>query len=278
MKKIVFAFILIFIKQFAFAQLLGNEWIRPNQTYYKIKIWEKGVYKIDSNQLAQIGINLSGINPNKFQIFKNGVEQACFVQGENDGEFNSTDYLSFYATKNDGVLDAELYKTNTDQPHQLHSLFSDTAVYFFTIIPASIFQIGKRFALFNETNYNLFTPEEYYIHQIDTAPIQEYYRGRFDKVGQGEPYYFSEYLEGESWVGLKIGADFPYRIYPISTPNLFSSGPNALLEAKVFGVSNDVSKAINHHLKIGFSDDNFNFSNIKDTTYTGYTETKYSII
>ena len=137
MKKIVFAFILIFITQFAFAQLLGNEWIRPNQTYYKIKIWEKGVYKIDSNQLAQIGINLSGINPIKFQIFKNGVEQACFVQGENDGEFNSTDYLSFYATKNDGVLDAELYKTITDQPHQLNSLFSDTTVYFFTIIGQS---------------------------------------------------------------------------------------------------------------------------------------------
>lgn len=277
MKKIVFAFILIFITQFAFAQLLGNEWIRPNQTYCKIKIWEKGVYKIDSNQLAQIGINLSGINPIKFQIFKNGIEQACFVQGESDGEFNVTDYISFYATKNDGVLDAELYKTNTDQPHQLNSLFSDTAVYFFTIIPASIFQVGKRFTLTNETNYNLFTPEAYYIHQIDTAPIQEYYRGRFDKVGQGEPYYFSEYLEGESWVGLKIGDIFPYRTYPISTPNLFVNGPNASLEAKVFGVSNDISKAINHHLKIGISADNLNFSNIKDTTYTGYTETKYLI-
>lgn len=276
MKKIVFAVILIFITQFTFAQLLGNEWIRPNQTYYKIKIWEKGVYKIDSNQLAQIGINLSGINPNKFQIFKNGIEQACFVQGESDGVFNSTDYISFYATKNDGVLDAELYKTNADQPHQFNSLFSDTAVYFFTIIPASIFQIGKRFTLFNEINYNSFAPEDYYIHQIDSAPLQEYYRGKFDIVGEREPYYYSEYLEGESWVGLKFGLG-ENKIYPITTPNLFVSGPNASLEAKVFGVSNDLSKAINHHLKIGISADNLNFSNIKDTTYTGYTETKYLI-
>jgi hypothetical protein len=276
MKKIVFAFILIFIAQFAFAQLLGNEWIRPNQTYYKIKIWEKGVYKIDSNQLAQFGINLSGINPNKFQIFKNGVEQACFVQGESDGVFNSNDYLSFYATKNDGVLDEELYATLADQPHQLNSLFNDTAVYFFTIIPASFFQIGKRFVLFSETNYNLFTPEEYYTHEIDTAPIQEYYRGKFEKVGQGEPYYFSEYLAGESWVGLKFGLGQNI-IYPINTPNMFLNGPNATIEAKIFGVSNDVSKAINHHLKIGISADNLNFSNIKDTTYTGYIETKYLI-
>ena len=277
MKKIVFTFILILISQFTFAQLIGNEWIRPNQTYCKIKIWEKGVYKIDSNQLAQIGVNLLGIHPNKFQIFKNGIEQACFVKGESDGEFNANDYISFYATKNDGVLDAELYKTSADQPHQLNSLFSDTAVYFFTVISPSAIQIGKRFALFNETNYNLFTPEAYFINQIDTAPIQEYYRGKFDKVGAGDPYYYSEYLEGESWVSLKIGADVSYRVYSINTPNLLLSGPNAMLEAKVFGVSNDVSKAINHHLKIGISNDNLNFLTIKDTTYTGYTETKYAI-
>jgi hypothetical protein len=276
MKKTIFTISFILICQLTFAQTLGNEWIKPNQIYYKIKIWEKGIYKIDSNQLAQIGINLLGINPSKFQIFRNGIEQACFIQGESDGEFNFNDYISFYGAKNDGLLDAELYNTLADQPHQFNSLFSDTAVYFLTVIPNSSSLIGKRFTVNNETNYNLYIPEAFYIHQIDTAPIQEYYRGKFESVGVGEFYYLSEYLEGEGWLSEKFGLN-ENKVYSINTPNLYLSGPVPTLEAKVFGVSNDKNKVINHHLKIGISNNNLSFSNIKDTTYSGYTETKYLI-
>ncbi len=276
MKKHLFFLFVIFNSFYGNSQPLGNEWIKPNQTYYKIKIAQQGVFKIDSATLIQFGVNLNGINPNKFQIFKNGEEVSCFVKGENDGVFNADDYLLFYGNKNDGVLDAELYKNATDQPHQLNSLYTDTAIYFFTILPSSVSQIGKRFVNFNETNYSAYSPESYFIKELQIAPIEEYFRGTFSKVGEGEFYYFSDYLGGESWLGNRFGLN-ENKTYNLNTTNLFNSGPNGVLETKVFGVSDDKIKTINHHLNISISNNNLNFNLIKDTTYAGYTETKYSI-
>lgn len=279
MKKILIILILVFIKFNSFSQTFGNEWIKSNQVYYKFKVVQQGVYKIDSNTLAQLGINLNGINPNKFQIIKNGEEQFCYTTGAVDGVFNANDYIAFYADKNDGKLDLELYKTPADQPHQFNSLYSDTAVYFFSIIPNSVPQLGKRFNNFSDFNYGLYTPENYFINQLIVAPLEEYYRGEFRQVGDGEFYYYSDYLKGESWMGLRFGlvVNNNFRTYSLNTPQVFTGGPNANLKAKVFGVSNDRGKIINHHLQIGLASNNGIFSVIKDTTYAGYVETFYDI-
>ncbi|MBJ7428523.1 MAG: hypothetical protein JHD28_06155, partial [Bacteroidia bacterium] len=258
------------------AQVLGNEWIKAGQPYYKIKIVSLGVYKIDSNTLAQLGINLLGLNPNRFQIFKNGEEQPCFINGGTDNQINTNDYILFYGNKNDGKLDTELYKTPVDQPHQFNNLFTDTAVYFLTIIPSSSSQIAKRFIPFNDNNYSAYQPENYFIKELLLAPIEEYNRGGFEIVGERESYYFSDYTKGEGWMGNKIGLG-GNKVYNILTPFVYNLGPNARLETKVFGVSNDITKAINHHLRIGIANDNANYTTIKDTTYSGYIETKYTI-
>ncbi len=276
MKKLLIIVIILFLKLTSYAQVLGNEWIKTNQPYYKIKIVEQGVYKIDSNTLAQLGINLLGLNPARFQVFKNGEEQPCFISGGTDNQINTNDYILFFANKNDGKLDAELYKTPADQPHQINSLFTDTAVYFLTILPSGSTIIAKRFTPFNETNYDSYTPESYYIKELAIAPIEEYNRGGFENVGQNEFYYFSDYISGESWMGNKFGlAD--NKVYNLITPFVYNLGPNARLETKVFGVSNDRTKVINHHLRIGIASDNVNYTSIKDTTYSGYIETKYTI-
>lgn len=277
MKKLLFILTFVLIKFNSFSQVFGNEWIKTNQIYYKFKIVKQGIYKIDSITLAQLGINLNGINPNKFQIIKNGEEQFCYTSGTLDGVFNATDYIAFYADRNDGKLDLELYKTPADQPHQFNSLYSDTAVYFFSIIPNSAPQLGKRFNNFSDFNYGLYAPENYFINQLWVAPLEEYYRGEFRQVGDGEFYYYSDYLKGESWMGSRFGLA-ESRIYNLNTPNVFTTGPSANLKAKVFGVSNDRTKFINHHLRIGLANNNGGvFSTIKDTTYAGYIETFYDI-
>ena len=274
MKKLLIIVTILFLKLNGFAQVIGNEWIKTNQPYYKIKIVELGVYKIDSNTLAQLGVNLVGLNPNRFQIFKNGEEQACYIHGESDAIFNSDDYLIFYGTKNDGTLDTELYKNAYDQPHQYNSLFSDTSVYFLTILPNNSATLGKRFTRFNETNYNAYTPENYFINEIIEAPLEEYYRGKSELVGPGDFYYFSEYTFGESWVDVRFGLG-ENKIYSLNTPHLFAGGPEAILETKVFGVSDDKSNKVNHHLRLSIANDNTNYTTLKDTTYTGYIETNY---
>ncbi|MDB5269319.1 MAG: hypothetical protein JWP58_2359 [Hymenobacter sp.] len=108
---------------------VGNEWIVPGQTYYKMKIVRDGLYKIDYQYLTQAGI--TGVVPNELQIWRRGREIATYVGGSRT-TLDATSFIEFYALHNDGRLDAELYKNPADQPHQYFSLYTDTASYFLT--------------------------------------------------------------------------------------------------------------------------------------------------
>ncbi|MFC6223600.1 C25 family cysteine peptidase [Hymenobacter artigasi] len=108
---------------------VGNEWIVPGQTYYKMKIVRDGLYKIDYQYLTQAGI--TGVVPNELQIWRRGREIATYVGGSRT-TLDATSFIEFYAVHNDGRLDVELYKNPADQPHQYFSLYTDTASYFLT--------------------------------------------------------------------------------------------------------------------------------------------------
>ncbi|MFN6358299.1 MAG: hypothetical protein ACK4XL_05610, partial [Bacteroidota bacterium] len=91
------------------AQPYGFEWIKPYQPYYKFKIAQTGVYRIPASLLSVSGINLSNMNPGRFQVFKNGKEIPLFIHGATDGQVNGNDFIEFYAEQNDGEQDRELY-------------------------------------------------------------------------------------------------------------------------------------------------------------------------
>ncbi|MBF9140724.1 putative type IX secretion system sortase PorU2 [Hymenobacter properus] len=111
---------------------VGNEWIVPGQTYYKVKIVKDGLYKLDYQYLTQAGI--AGVAPNQLQIWRRGREIATYVGG-NQTTLDATSFVEFYAIHNDGRLDAELYKNAVDQPHPYYSFYTDTASYFITWRP-----------------------------------------------------------------------------------------------------------------------------------------------
>ena len=108
---------------------VGNEWIVAGQPYYKIKIVKDGLYKLNYQYLTQAGI--SGVVPNELQVWRRGQQLATYVGGSRT-VLDASSYLEFYATHNDGKLDAELYKNPADQPHQYFSNYTDTAAYFIT--------------------------------------------------------------------------------------------------------------------------------------------------
>jgi len=80
--------------------------------WYRIEIKDDGIYKLDANYFKMAGINLSGIDPRTIKIYSNGglelpeditaprpndlVENAIYVAGEQDGSFDSGDYVLFY--------------------------------------------------------------------------------------------------------------------------------------------------------------------------------------
>ena len=80
--------------------------------WYKIKLSNDGLYKIDADFLSDIGVNVSDVDPRKIQIYGNGgamlpehnalfryhdlVENPIKVVGENDGSFDQNDFIVFY--------------------------------------------------------------------------------------------------------------------------------------------------------------------------------------
>jgi hypothetical protein len=116
------------------AQVYSNEWINFSNKHYKFPIGKTGFYRIDSLALANSGINVSSLNPKNFQLFIKGKEVPLFIYGESDNMLNDTDYVEFYAERNDGQFDSSLYYNITYLPNRYVSLFNDTIYGFLTWI------------------------------------------------------------------------------------------------------------------------------------------------
>ena len=168
--------------QFSNAQNLGNEWINYNQQYFKLKITQKGVYQISSNDLKSAGFP-TNINPEKIQLFRLGQEQALFIKGEEDKIFDETDFIEFYAEENAGELDSLLYNPSTSQPHQYYSLFSDTASYFLTYRLDN--QIGKRIKISQKENIQNLKSEPFHVEESLQLFTSSYAQGQPDPLGVG---------------------------------------------------------------------------------------------
>jgi len=138
----------------------SNNSILATGTWYKIGVSKTGIYKIDYNFLVSLGIQPETINPQNIRIYGNGgkmlpeknsefilddlIENAIFVYGENDGKFDTQDYILFYGQE------PHSWKFNNANglfEHQLH-LYSDTSYYFlnFDLGP------GKRISTISSTN------------------------------------------------------------------------------------------------------------------------------
>ena len=88
--------------------------VMRNGDWYQFYVHESGIHKIDRNFLENLGINVQSINPKKIRIFGNGgkmltmlnsenyitdpVENSIKIIGEEDGSFDSDDYILFYAS------------------------------------------------------------------------------------------------------------------------------------------------------------------------------------
>lgn len=80
--------------------------------WYKIGLTETGIYRLTYNDLRDLGLNLSNLDPRTIRIYHNGggvlpelnavarhddlVEIPIFVSGESDGSFDQNDYILFY--------------------------------------------------------------------------------------------------------------------------------------------------------------------------------------
>ncbi|REK06626.1 MAG: hypothetical protein DWQ44_10080 [Bacteroidetes bacterium] len=228
------------------AQTHENSWINYNQQYFKVKVWQDGIYRIRYSALQFGGFPISTVDPRKIQIIRDGVEQHIYIQGESDGVFDSSDYIEFYGRKNDGKLDTRMYADSMWQANKNFSLFNDTATYFITWDNNVN---GKRLSIQNNTNYASYTPSPYFIKNSYQEFSSVYNRGMNDKL--------SDYVESEGWgaiFGNYSGGQYPLSV-TVNTSNMAATGPNVEIKTAVAGVNN-----IPHKIRIAFP----------GTTFTDY--------
>ena len=89
------------LRDFKSSDKLNNRQIQENR--YKILIKHNGIYRINKTDLEAAAINTSFVDPRKIQIFNRGNEIPIYVKGQENGVFDESDYIEFFAakTKND---------------------------------------------------------------------------------------------------------------------------------------------------------------------------------
>ncbi|HEY9048992.1 MAG TPA: C25 family cysteine peptidase [Ohtaekwangia sp.] len=174
---------------------VGNEWIEYNQPYFKIPTAQNGIYRLDYNTLQTAGFPVGSVDPKKIRVFHRGTEQAIYIEGEGDGQFDTSDFIEFYGTRNDGTLDADLYRPSSLQPHKYYNLYTDTTSYFLTISSLS----GKRMVSFSEANGGM-SADAYHFDEKLLVFTSQYSSGT-DYTIEVQNSYFDQ---GEGWTGNQI--------------------------------------------------------------------------
>lgn len=166
-------------------------------------------------------------------MFYRGVEQAIFVEGQQDGSFDGSDFIEFYGKGNDGLNETELYIDPAAQVNPRYSLFTDSAAYFLTwkIAP----QNGKRVTSFFENNVSAIPAEDYHLEENLTINIDQYSQGISYVSGN---ITLSQFDFGEGWTGSFVskGASMNYSLSNIE--NTFTTGPKPILQLLLAGGNN----------------------------------------
>jgi len=191
--KIKLIFLLLQLLSFSALAQYGNEWISYSHSYYKIRVADNQIFKLDYNSLKDAGLPVNNINPRTFQIYHNGEEQHIWVEGETDNVFNNSDFLLFYGERNDGTLDQALYRNPGEQPHNFSSLYTDSSAYFLTWGKTNS---TRRYKIQSDQNITGLVADSFYMHTVNQWFDNQWFDGTpFSNYGS-----FSEYTEGEGWM------------------------------------------------------------------------------
>ena len=244
------------------AQTFGNEWINYNQNYYKFPVTTAGIFRINYTALQNSGIPIATLNPQSIQIFGRGKEVPLYIEGESDGVFNSTDFIEFFAEKNDGWFDSLAYDVPQHIGNPYYSLFNDTAYYFLTWNNSSL---NERMVIENDTvNFNLYGAEPFCFAKSMGVFSDTYYAGETNGIGTTDP----EYTQSEGWFCAKwqVGGG---RTENLLTKNVFLGGPPAIIKTKIIGASNSANYPNDNRIKIEVI--GANTTQLSDFIFDGYT-------
>jgi hypothetical protein len=181
MKKNILLLFFSFIVQISFSQVSNS--VLSSGDWYQFSVDTTGVFKIDRNLLQQIGVSTSGLNPKKIHIYGNGgsllptansdfryddlQENSIYIEGENDGAFDSGDYILFYAK---GPHDWAVSATNNSIKHR-QNIYSDKAYYFITVTDSDGKRISQKTAITANTSAQITIYDDYIFQEKELKSI-----------------------------------------------------------------------------------------------------------
>ncbi len=258
----VFLFLFTIIQ--ASGQSYGNEWIQYGQQYFRFKVPEDGIYRIDRSTLSANGIPVASLDPRNIQVFGREREVAIHIAGEQDGSFDPGDFIEFYGRANDGWLDSLSYPDPKDQTDPYYSLYNDTATYYLTW---NSNLANKRAEPETDTDFGSYPRPDHLWKKTVKSYHRNYEFGFKDRFGGTSP----RYTAGEGWVGRKFRKG-KTQSRELQTAQAYQApgAPDAKVTGAVASVS-DPGVGPNHHLQVLTPKGKA----VVDTTYTGYKLIQY---
>lgn len=231
--------------------LVGDEWIVPEQEYYKFSIHKDGIYRIPFSSLIENGIPAGSLIGENIRIFNLGKEIPVYVS--TDALFTSTDFIEFVGHKNRGELDRYLYlHPDEDMLNPNASCFTDTSTYFLTF--STEFEPKRAVSVFD--------PE---LHPVN--PYHLYKKSLVFAINQNDPYFalggggsvsYSSFQHSEGFARFNENSSITY----IFTPGASSVGPDPLLHVKFAG-----SNYGNHRYIVSVNDVTVDTAHVKDLDF-----------
>ncbi len=240
MKYVLYISILLFLIhgfQPSMAQSYGNEWISPDQEYYKFQVARNGIYRITYEDLFQAGALSGNPDPRYFQLFHRGEEISIQVEGQLDGSFDPQDFLQFFGVRNDGKGDEALYEPNA-QPHSYYSLYSDSSSYFLTWNFENV--RGKRIQDFTQTeNVDNLLPENYHLANILELKYSQFSDGlQYPFYDDNPEVKKASFDFGEGWTGNAFSRGQQYLDTILNITSQYQTGPLPQLQILLAGRNN----------------------------------------
>lgn len=238
-------------------QAQNNAWINYSQSYYQIKIGTEGIYRLNYSSLQNAAIPINSLDPRSFQLFARGQEIPIYIKGENDGVFDVTDFIEFYAYPNDGWIDSVFYQGRNNQANPYYSLLSDTITYYLTWNTSTS---NRRIQEENAVDFGNYFKADYLLKERIQTYSGQYYPGEPINNNATDP----DYVDTEAWMDNSISLG-QSKNYALNFNNRYLSGPFIELEMTYTGQSNwALVNSGDHHLRIEVG------GQVRDDIFEGY--------
>ncbi|MEO8665006.1 MAG: C25 family cysteine peptidase [Ignavibacteria bacterium] len=197
MRKIFFTLIVcLSLIDNSFSQNNYN-WITPNKTYLKLYVNENGIYRLNSTDFSNAGINPGTIDPRTVKVLYKGNQLPIFFQGEDDGTFDNNDFFDFYGERNYGGVTNYLNGFDDSFAYSVddyYNLYSDTSVYWIDWGGSNGLRMSKSTYVSPVSISN-----ENYFKRVHFEKNNFYYLGETRNPASDFRYFSNELVVGEGW-------------------------------------------------------------------------------